>query len=375
MENTKAKPAGGRIWGVDALRLIAMLMVVTLHVLNKGALWGSIRPLSARDMAVSLLAAACYPAVNCYALISGYVGVESRHRYGGLALTWLKVWLYSALAGILFFLFQRADTPVIHLIRSLIPAFQGIYWYFTAYLVLFLSMPLLNAGLKALDRRRAGVILMLLFVCFSVVPTASKMLPGEVETDPFLLNSGYSALWLAWIYLLGGYMRLHDPFGGWSRRRVALIALAALLLCWLSRGCFLLLGRWIGSASSRSKVFYHYISPLNIIFAAALLELFSRMQVKGFARKVVAALSPMCFSVYLIHAHPLTFTHLFAGRFAALAEQPWPLIVPLTLLIALGIFLACCAIDWLRIRLFEALHLKERLSELIDVRLLKSSQE
>ncbi|MBR6668219.1 MAG: acyltransferase family protein [Clostridia bacterium] len=61
--------------GIDLLRCLAMLMVVVLHVLNHGGILES----SARGMPVYnaawLLRAAGTCAVNCYALISGYVGV------------------------------------------------------------------------------------------------------------------------------------------------------------------------------------------------------------------------------------------------------------------------------------------------------------
>ena len=61
--------------GIDLLRMAAMWMVVILHILNKGGVLGATAPLSVGCETARLLEIAAYCAVNCYGLISGYVGV------------------------------------------------------------------------------------------------------------------------------------------------------------------------------------------------------------------------------------------------------------------------------------------------------------
>ena len=65
--------------GIDLLRMTAMWMVVILHILNKGGVLAAAAPLSAGQGTARLLETAAYCAVNCYGLISGYVGVQRRH--------------------------------------------------------------------------------------------------------------------------------------------------------------------------------------------------------------------------------------------------------------------------------------------------------
>lgn len=62
--------------GIDLLRMTAMWMVVILHILNKGGVLAAAAPLSAGQGTARLLETAAYCAVNCYGLISGYVGVQ-----------------------------------------------------------------------------------------------------------------------------------------------------------------------------------------------------------------------------------------------------------------------------------------------------------
>ena len=77
-----------RNYGIDALRLISMFMVVVLHVLGQG---GVLKAAKNGQYIISwLLEIIAYCAVNCYAIISGYVGYSDvasfsrafRQKYG-----------------------------------------------------------------------------------------------------------------------------------------------------------------------------------------------------------------------------------------------------------------------------------------------------
>lgn len=73
-----------RNYGIDALRIVSMLMVVTLHVLGHGGVLKIAE--SEKYWIVWFLEISAYCAVNCYALISGYVGVYSKYKFSNLAL-------------------------------------------------------------------------------------------------------------------------------------------------------------------------------------------------------------------------------------------------------------------------------------------------
>lgn len=97
----------------ELLRILAMLMIVSLHYLSKGGILGE--PARA-DMTTAgytawLIEAFCIVAVNVYVLISGYFGVDARGSRGsGKKLTfrealrkpikiWKQVFFYSMLFG------------------------------------------------------------------------------------------------------------------------------------------------------------------------------------------------------------------------------------------------------------------------------------
>lgn len=66
-----------RNYGIDLLRIVTMFMIVNLHVYWYGEiLWSNkLYFFSVKYNIVWLLEIICYVAVNCYALISGFVGI------------------------------------------------------------------------------------------------------------------------------------------------------------------------------------------------------------------------------------------------------------------------------------------------------------
>ena len=58
---------------IDLFRIIATLLVIVLHVLGKGGILNNAAPDSAAYWTAWFLEICAYCAVNCFALISGYV--------------------------------------------------------------------------------------------------------------------------------------------------------------------------------------------------------------------------------------------------------------------------------------------------------------
>lgn len=354
--------------GIDLLRCLAMLMVVVLHVLNHGGILES----SARGMPVYnaawLLRAAGTCAVNCYALISGYVGVKSHHRYRSIVPLWLQTAFYALLLGLLVPLFVP-DTAKLPLLAMLAPVSHRTYWYFTAYAALFFLMPLLNKGLSALSRQEARrlVISILAVFCVAGMLPCFNMAGSFSKEDVFLLGEGYGVLWLILLYILGGCIRLHG-FGQGIKARYLLAGYGVTVLAgWY----FKLYMEQDAPQSLRPLVEENallYYPSLTVTAAAlCLLLLFSRMkQLPDRPARIVRWLTPSTFAVYLIHEHPTVRAGLMSGRFAGFAADAPLVMLIKTLLVSAGIFLAGILIDQLRLMLFRLLHLQQGLDWLAD---------
>lgn len=349
-------PVTERNHGIDALRILCIFMVLCLHILGLGGIADKTVFPEPRFFAVWSFETLLYCVMNCYALISGYVMITAKYRYTNLVLLWLQVALVSVLGAVIYYFLKPGaiDKPVILL--SAFPVSRKSYWYFSCYFALYLLIPILNRTIHSLTRRQAKTLCTLLVLCFSGLTTL-------LDRDAFNLGGGYSALWLIVLYILGACIRKFG-FGLKIRSRwlVAGFALSSLLTV----GVFVLLRlesfSWL-TRFWRKTVLLMHTSPTILFNSIALLLLFARLQIKRpRVIRIIRLLSPLSFGVYIMHAHPQISNFFFVDKpFAAFADYPVVLMLLAVMVTAAAMFVCFGAIDWLRIRLFDALKLKQRL--------------
>ena len=347
LTNQKA-PIQERNAGVDLLRVLSMFMVVVLHVLGQGGVLAAMAPQSPGYFLGWTMEAACFCAVNCFGMISGYAARGEAWKPRKYFVLWAQAAVYSAGISLLFKLFLPTSVSLRGLLGSFFPVVTQKYWYFTAYFGLMFLSPFLNTLLFALTPARARQLALAILALFCLLPTA-------VDRDIFYLRGGYTLLWLCALYLLGGCLRRLE-----LRRGGTALCLAGYLLCVCltagskalleAAGCPVLRSLW------RPDVLFSYTSPTILAAAVCLLLLFRDLPLQGKAvRQAAAFLSPLSFGVYLIHTHPLMWNFFLAGRFRPFAAFPLPVCAALILLAAGGIFTACIGVDFIRERLFRLL--------------------
>ena len=67
--------------GIELLRILSMCMVVILHTLVQGGILRNSSLFSMEYELGWLMEISCFCAVNCYALITGYVMCKSKVKY------------------------------------------------------------------------------------------------------------------------------------------------------------------------------------------------------------------------------------------------------------------------------------------------------
>lgn len=190
---------------MDVLRSLAMMLVVVLHYLGKGGLLGEVtaREMGAVGTAAWILEAFAIVAVNVYMLISGYFGASSHFRLSRLLGLYIQVWMYSVGVGVI-----AAATGVVptdelsthYYLTLLFPVSMGHYWFMTAYLFLYLLLPLVGSAVRRMDRRQLGCAVSLLLIAWCAL---KSVLPFRLEED----GQGYDCLWYLCVYLTAAYIR------------------------------------------------------------------------------------------------------------------------------------------------------------------------
>lgn len=336
--------------------MLSMLMVVILHVLGAGGVLDATTPRSASFFFAWALEILCYCAVNTFAAISGYVGIASKHKISGIATLTLQVLFYTAALTLAIGLAFPGSLTLKEWIKGLYP-FQ--HWYFISYFCLFFFLPLINRGLRALDRMQLLWLVGFMTVLFSLIPTA-------LGNDLFQTARGYSPLWLGYMYVIGAALRLRGAEQKIHGRTGVLIYLGATGLTLWAKIILEAATPAIFGEVRFSNALIRYDSPTMVAAAIGLLLAFAKCNVKGFAKRLVAFLSPMAFSVYLIHEFPLLKEKIITSKFTSLASLPAVLIPFAAMGIALCIYLACTVIEIPRFYLFKGLKIKQRFQSLAD---------
>lgn len=332
-------------YGLDALRIVSMYMIIVTHIIGKGGLRDALLvPDNMQYFVVWGLQILTYVAVNCYALLSGFVGRLSSFRLSRLAQTWLHIFFYSfgmtVVFALLGFPLRLADWRY-----AFFPVVTREYWYMTAYMGLLLIQPLLNKGLAAMNRRQLGQILLLGFVLFSLLPALL-----EIKVLEFSLSKGFGLTWLIMMYIVGAYLAEAD-----AKRIPTWFLWLVYLLSSLVTG----FGNFfIG------EIWFWYTSPSMVVASISFFLLFVKWNVDEKSRlaKVIKVLAPASLGVYLIHLHRLVERFFLYGKLTFLLKLDWYWLALVILGMALIVYCLASLIELARIRLFKKFRVNERLT-------------
>ncbi|MBO4323642.1 MAG: acyltransferase family protein, partial [Clostridia bacterium] len=158
-----------RNYGIDLLRIVSMFMVCLLHVLGNGGVLLTAAPQSVNFYVAEYVEIAAFCAVDCYALISGYIGIKSKYKVSNIISLWLQVVLYSVAISVSFVVLKPDTYTLETVIKSFFPVTFSRYWYFTAYFGLFLFKPLLDSALNSLSERQIRYSLIIIVLTFSIL--------------------------------------------------------------------------------------------------------------------------------------------------------------------------------------------------------------
>ena len=371
-----------RNYGIDLLRSVAMFMVAILHVLGQGGILKATEDSPGQFYAAWFLEIAAYCAVNCYALISGYVGLYAKHRYSSLAELWLRVTYYTVFFTVFFKLISPKYITPSYFVKAFMPVSSGQYWYFTAYFLLFLFLPLIQPGLRTLSKKQIQFSLISIVLFLTVTAPAVAMLLDEKKRDVFVVKSGYSMLWLLVLYILGAYIKRFDALRNIGKLKSVVGYLSMVLLTWgakylsdmiTAKNTDHTLVLNVSEALLRRTV--SYCSPTIVLSGLFLFLFFRNLKLPNFLKKLTAFFAPLSFSVYLIHTNPLIWKTFMRKTFVSFAAFPVPVLIIAVLGSALAIFVGCALADTVRNGIFKKLKVKKRLSALEDKFLSKLSQE
>lgn len=298
--------------------------------------------------------------INCYAIISGYVGAYGKVRYYKLAGIWIHLFFYVLIITLLFLFIKPEVVTWQDIFCIIFPISSEKNWYLTSYFGMFIFLPLINNAIQQITQKDFIRVLMTTLLFLSIILTITTLPPFSLTGNPYKLNSGYSMIWLSVLYIIGGYIKKYD-LQKRIRLNISILAFAMLIMVtWFSK---YLLERV--QLKDYSKAFVNYTSP-TIIFAAIFLFLaFSNIKIKHiFVKKTIQILSPLTLGVFIIHTEPLIWSEYVKDCAAGFVNKGTGLMIMGMFFYVFLIYLLCSAIDLVRLKFFTLLKIQERLQNL-----------
>lgn len=330
-----------RNYGIDSLRLVAMFMIIVLHIMKHGGILDMARGI---DFAIVwLIEAICCVAVNCYALISGYI-FSNGEKYCACS-KYLKLWIQVLFYSVLF---QGLESVVVtgvsmkEIVKSFVPVTTSQYWYFTAYTPLFFLAPFIYRYFGRSTEKEAKWCLGTVAIGLLYISIVGIMY------DPFKIQGGYSFVWLSLLFVLGiGIRRLEIEKS--IPLKWALLAIGGCVIC--SYGVKLCI--------PSQNVLITYTSVTTVVMSIGLIVIFSKLQLGKRASRIIKILTPTSFGIYLIHDNNVVRRHFIKDRFIWILEEPSYTVVGYILLSAIVIFVICVLFEMIRLQLFRILRISQ----------------
>ena len=340
---------------IELLRIVAMLMIITLHFNNQSkALLVLGEPASNVQIFATVLEAIAITGVNVYVLISGYYLSSSKVRLSKVILLILQVYFYTLIISGAMMLVGaytvKPDDKLDRMLKYLFPISSEHYWFVTAYVIMYLLAPVMNAAVNALKRKqlKAVIIGLLTWFCF-----IKSIVPVKFGTD----RMGYDFGWFICLYLIAAYIRKYNVVLFIDAKTSALVYLVSVVVIAAFSLIFYMINLATGNFNYYAEVPCHYNFFFALTGALGLFSVFRFMRLKeNLFAEVIRIIAPYTLGVYLLHMH-----FEIADRWVEWIEHiigETPLDNVLTFFIhlvvsVLIVFFAGIFVDWIRKYIFN----------------------
>ena len=176
--------------------------------------------------------------------------------------------------------------------------------------------------------------------------------------DIFVIQNGYSPLWLAILYIIGAYIKKFQINRLFTKRRLFLIYFILVTVTVISNTIIESVSKSFSRVSVFKDMLLSYNSPPILLCSISLLLLFANIKPKNKSSKAILFFSTATFGVYIIHLHP-SIWNLIAGHFTFLAQINIFLLPFAVIGIALIIWVGCSIIDKIREKTFAVLKVQK----------------
>ena len=347
-----------------------MFLIVLQHALFYSGVYDlsySMGGVNYYSIIFTFLHSICVIATNTYVLISGYFLVNENFRLSKLIKIVLEVLFYSWLFfTIVVFNRGLSGLDVKLILPSILPVTYIGYWFVSAYVAMYILMPIMNLLIRSITQKQFLGVLLILFCLFSLI---TSILP--LSQIMGIHRFGQSVVWFVVLYMIGAYMRLYVRRSSWKNisKKVLFCSILFMNLWWVVSTTIAYNFHMDIVHNERVQIilkwFFSYDTIPVLFSSIALFQLFRNISISNsFVLSLIKNLSPLVFAVYLIHCnvHVQSFIWSYLKSFTEL----FPLLPLVVICYSFVVFLLCMSIDVFRKFLMDCVYRCKRYQDIMN---------
>lgn len=326
---------------LELLRIIAMIVIVAHHFAYGENFNFPTDSITLNRLWIQLINMGGKLGVNLFVLISGYFliksdGIKTRKLVG----MWLAMLFYSLAAYTASVISGAELLSPVRALYAFMPLTKSGWWFMEVYFMLYLLHPCLNITLRNLNKSQYEKMLLMLGVCWSVVPTL---------TNSYLASSGL--LWFMYLYSISGYIRLWaDDFGS---KNFIWLSVIMILLNFVLVIIFDVVGFKVRMFAEHPLHLYNMQMLPMLVIPVCMFIGFKHLNISH--SRIINLIASATLGVYLLHENRIIKPFLWREIFRTSNFQDSPYLIPYSIAATFIVYISCTIIELLRSAIFRAL--------------------
>ena len=328
---------------IELLRIISMIMIMFHHFAYHGNFEWNFNEVTLPHLWYDFILMGGKVGVDIFVLISGYFLIENTEKLfqpKKLLKFWGQVVFYSIMTYLLSVMLRLNAFEIKQLIKVCLPITYPGWWFASTYFMLYLIHPFLNKLLHGLSKTEYQYLILMMVLCWSIIPTATTQL--------FESNS---LLWFVTLYGIAGYVNLYGGNQKLQSKHYFSLYFMVLIITYTVSTTFLFLGTKKEEWSTHAIDFFE-IERLPILLMAITLFM-GFVTLKMNYHKWINKIASATFGVYLIHDSSYIRYYLWTNIFKINQYQDSTFLILYSILVVFILYVSCTMIDLIRKKLVE----------------------
>lgn len=237
-------------------------------------------------------------AVVTFVIISGYFLINSQFKIEKLLKLYFQVFFYSMLYLIIESIIDKSSLNLITILNYFFPISNKIYWFMSAYILLYILSPIIAKMLKGLTKEQYKKFLILVTILY-IIPT-NLLLQNRIENIELTFGFIY-------FFAIGGYIKLYGISYLENKKRKNII----ILIITLSIAFIITEINDKIVANYDNQYLYQFIDKITmvrntnsfiVVFCAILIfYIFKDIKIKN--NKIINYIASKSLAAYLLHSN------------------------------------------------------------------------